>query len=224
MSILEHLLKEPFFNRLRTQEQLGYLVFSGANNNHGIEHLRFIIQSDKYSGSHLEDRINLFMNFFSKHLEEMSETDFQKNLSSVVAKKFEKDKNLWQESLRYWHEITSQAYCFNRDRLEGEYLKTISKAEVLYFFREHLLPTGNKVAKIASIVSTEESDLVSGPTSLVGRQVSGETCALALGLELATDSSDNTTGFRRIEVTDMDDFKRKMPLFPIAVAIQGSKL
>jgi insulysin len=38
-----HLLKEPFFNILRTQEQLGYIVSSGAFILKRVLHGRFVI-------------------------------------------------------------------------------------------------------------------------------------------------------------------------------------
>ena len=41
------ILKEPCFNVLRTQEQLGYIVFSGVRRAHGVQGLRFIVQSEK---------------------------------------------------------------------------------------------------------------------------------------------------------------------------------
>ena len=47
LELAMQILKEPCFNVLRTQEQLGYIVFSGVRRSHGVQGLRFIVQSEK---------------------------------------------------------------------------------------------------------------------------------------------------------------------------------
>lgn len=47
LELAMQILKEPCFNVLRTQEQLGYIVFSGVRRAHGVQGLRFIVQSEK---------------------------------------------------------------------------------------------------------------------------------------------------------------------------------
>ena len=47
LELATQILKEPCFNVLRTQEQLGYIVFSGVRRAHGVQGLRFIVQSEK---------------------------------------------------------------------------------------------------------------------------------------------------------------------------------
>lgn len=47
LELATQILKEPCFNVLRTQEQLGYIVFSGVRRAHSVQGLRFIVQSEK---------------------------------------------------------------------------------------------------------------------------------------------------------------------------------
>lgn len=42
--LLAHILKDPFFDQLRTKQQLGYLVFSGPRLDCSVSSLRFILQ------------------------------------------------------------------------------------------------------------------------------------------------------------------------------------
>ena len=42
--LLGHILKDPFFDQLRTKQQLGYLVFSGPRLDSTVSSLRFILQ------------------------------------------------------------------------------------------------------------------------------------------------------------------------------------
>ena len=60
LELSTQLLKEPCFNVLRTQEQLGYIVFSGVRRAHGVQGLRFIVQSEK-SPEYVDGRIEAFL-------------------------------------------------------------------------------------------------------------------------------------------------------------------
>lgn len=47
LELAAQILKEPCFNVLRTREQLGYIVFSGVRRAHGVQGMRFIVQSER---------------------------------------------------------------------------------------------------------------------------------------------------------------------------------
>ncbi len=44
VEVVAQILREPFFDQLRTKQQLGYLVFSGTRTDDSITFLRFILQ------------------------------------------------------------------------------------------------------------------------------------------------------------------------------------
>jgi secreted Zn-dependent insulinase-like peptidase len=46
LDVFAHVVREPFFDQLRTKQQLGYLVFSGTRGDHSVPYLRFILQVD----------------------------------------------------------------------------------------------------------------------------------------------------------------------------------
>lgn len=60
LDLIAHILQEPFYNQLRTQEQLGYIVFCGPRKANGAHGLRFIVQSTKHP-SYVENRIEQFL-------------------------------------------------------------------------------------------------------------------------------------------------------------------
>lgn len=60
LELAVQIIKEPCFNVLRTQEQLGYIVFSGVRRAHGVQGMRFIVQSEK-SPSYVDGRIEAFL-------------------------------------------------------------------------------------------------------------------------------------------------------------------
>ncbi len=44
VEVLAQIIREPFFDQLRTKQQLGYLVFSGTRTDDSITFMRFILQ------------------------------------------------------------------------------------------------------------------------------------------------------------------------------------
>ena len=60
LELSTQMLKEPCFNVLRTQEQLGYIVFSGVRRAHGVQGMRFIVQSEK-PPAYVDARIEAFL-------------------------------------------------------------------------------------------------------------------------------------------------------------------
>lgn len=105
--LLDQMTHEPAFDQLRTKEQLGYVVFSGARTTTTSIGYRFIIQSEK-TPEYLESRIDNFLTIFGKTLADMSESDFEGHKRSLIAKRLEKLKNLDQESGRLWSYIDSE--------------------------------------------------------------------------------------------------------------------
>lgn len=101
----------PAFNRLRTKEQLGYVVFSGEYLSATTMTYRILIQSER-SAAYLESRIEKFLDDYSTILREMSEEAFTKHVTSQINKKLEKLKNLNQETSRYWNRIGNEFYDF----------------------------------------------------------------------------------------------------------------
>ncbi|KAG8523499.1 Insulin-degrading enzyme [Galemys pyrenaicus] len=114
------IISEPCFNTLRTKEQLGYIVFSGPRRANGIQGLRFIIQSEK-PPHYLESRVEAFLITMEKSIEDMTEEAFQKHIQALAIRRLDKPKKLSAECTKYWEEIISQQYNFDRGPVVGEF-------------------------------------------------------------------------------------------------------
>jgi len=141
--LLCHILQEPCFNVLRTQEQLGYLVFSGAQNQNGILSVRIILQSSDWSAEYLHSRVEAFLfHDFHELLRTMEPEVFLKNKSAVLALLEEKDKRLDQETMRHWDEIASGRLHFDRRAAVVEIVRTLGLKDVLRFFLDFMALNG----------------------------------------------------------------------------------
>ena len=95
LGFIHHLVKEPAFNQLRTEEQLGYIVHSSIKTSgHNIKSLLFLIQSEGFDPIHVEERIEAFLVRFRSRIQNMSKEEFETNVNAVVASYLEKVSRL----------------------------------------------------------------------------------------------------------------------------------
>lgn len=91
LAFLQHLLREPAFNQLRTEEQLGYIVHTSVKTSgDNVKGLLFLIQSDAFDPPHVEDRIEHFLGNFRDRIVSMEPEAFQNNVDAMVSSFLEK--------------------------------------------------------------------------------------------------------------------------------------
>ncbi|XP_062374987.1 insulin-degrading enzyme isoform X2 [Sardina pilchardus] len=195
------IIHEPCFNTLRTKEQLGYIVFSGPRRANGVQGLRFIIQSEK-APHYLESRVEAFLRTMETVLGEMNDEAFQKHIQALAIRRLDKPKKLAAECAKYWGEIISQQYNFDRDNIEVAYLKTLTKDNIMQFYRDLLAVDAVKRHKVSVHVLSREMD----SCPVVGEFPAQNDVNLAPAPSLP----------QPVVVQDMTEFKRSLPLFPLA--------
>ena len=109
--LLAEMIWEPFFDQIRTKEQLGYIVGSAVQPSLTTYGLGFVVQSERHPG-HLESRVDSFIESFGAKLEAMEEEEFENHKRSLIARLLEKLPNLSDEVGWHWHEISGEYYDF----------------------------------------------------------------------------------------------------------------
>jgi len=135
--IIRQLISEPCFDKLRTKEQLGYIVFSGLFTKPRNIELYIIVQSE-YEPEYLEFKVEEFLNEFKVLIEKLDDDKFEKNKESVITKLLEKPKNLAIQTTTFIKNVESKNYDFGRDKRDSEYIKKITKSEILEFFNKYI--------------------------------------------------------------------------------------
>lgn len=65
----------------------------------------------------------------------MSPDDFECNKQALSVRRLERPKKLYQLASKFWAEIVSQQYNFDRDRVEVAFLPELAKEDVLGLFK-----------------------------------------------------------------------------------------
>uniref|UniRef100_K3W5F3 Insulin-degrading enzyme n=1 Tax=Globisporangium ultimum (strain ATCC 200006 / CBS 805.95 / DAOM BR144) TaxID=431595 RepID=K3W5F3_GLOUD len=212
LELFAHIFKEPCFNQLRTQEQLGYLVFSGLMRTEGIEYFRILIQSNVASPVLLDQRIELFVASFRDLLATMVPETWQKQINAVVKALLEKPKRESEECMRFWREIANETFVFDRRQRVAALVATLHKNDLLEFFDTYIAVSGSKRSKLSVCLygaAHQFPELAGGDD---GKQVSALTASMT-GLSASLALTPASPASIQL-IRDIEAFKRRMPLFP----------
>ncbi|KAE9367559.1 LuxS/MPP-like metallohydrolase [Stipitochalara longipes BDJ] len=154
--LLDQMTHEPAFDQLRTKEQLGYAIFTGARPTATTIGFRFIIQSEK-DPQYLESRIDNFLVGWAETLEKMSDAEFEGHKRSLITKRLEKLKNLDQESGRLWSYVDSEYLDFELVHHDAAQVKKLTKADMIEFYKHFIHPSSPARSKLAVHMKAQSS-------------------------------------------------------------------
>jgi insulysin len=113
--------KTAFYDQLRTKEQLGYIVWSDAVSVAGVQGFRVEIQSAVQDPNFLDQRIESCIQMCKANLI-LPPDEFKKQVDVLIARIQEKDKKLEERTGRFYKEIRTHRYKFNRGNFLTNFL------------------------------------------------------------------------------------------------------
>ncbi|MCH8529465.1 MAG: insulinase family protein [Saccharospirillum sp.] len=138
-ALLGHILATPYFTELRTEEQLGYIVFARSWETRSWPGLVAYIQSPETDPALLQLFSDRFMGRYLQRLRGLSESEFNLYKAGLINQITMPDKNLYELSQSYWQAIVEGNQHFNtRNRLAIE-VNTISRDGFIRFFENELI-------------------------------------------------------------------------------------
>ncbi|KAJ9078501.1 metalloprotease [Entomophthora muscae] len=108
-----NIIKSRFNNKLRTQEQLGYMINVTPLKRSGGGGLAFVLQSSKHP-THLELRIENFLEEFIKMVENMSPSSFTAIRQALLYDMQLNNPTLWEIQSLYWPTILNDELDFKK--------------------------------------------------------------------------------------------------------------
>ncbi|WP_108124966.1 insulinase family protein [Saccharospirillum mangrovi] len=162
------ILNAPYFAELRTQEQLGYVVFARAHSVHDWPGLVVYIQSPSTDPALLQLYSDRFMTRFAQRLRSMSEAEFRGFKQGLETNLTTPADNLYELSQQYWSAILDDNPNFNTgQRLAGE-VENISQDGFVRFFETQFLAEGSRRLMLHQVGEGMASDYDEHGQGLVG--------------------------------------------------------
>jgi insulysin len=144
-ALLGEMMREPCFNQLRTQEQLGYIVACRSRPimptyPPAVDGFSVLIQSSFKDPAALDASAQRFVSDFMSNLSSTApavareqEAAFKAHKQSLLAEIREKETSVSQETGRLWKEILSRRYdWYRRQQLEAAVLPLTLKELVVF--------------------------------------------------------------------------------------------
>jgi len=135
VEILGIIIKEPFYDDLRTKQQLGYIVSSGVKAVDQTRSLNVIVQSNVVPAEKITSSMMNFLDTVSdKLLAPLTSVDIELYVKGLVDSRLEPDKQLAIEVTRNWSEIASGRFQYDRLKAEVAALLTIRKEDIVDYW------------------------------------------------------------------------------------------
>ena len=135
--LFAQMTSSAFYNLLRTQEQLGYIVYTGVSMSASVVGIMSLVQSHK-SPKFVLEKMNSFFESFGETLSSMTDEQFLEYVEGAALAKVEKPKQLEAEVEQYWEEILMKQYNFRRHEREVAELRSLKKQDVIDFYNKFI--------------------------------------------------------------------------------------
>ena len=112
-TLLGEIMEAPFYTSLRTEQQLGYVVFATPLQMQDVPGLAFVVQSPNSHPDQIARAIDSFLQDMQQQLADMTEEQLSTYKRSVLSRINQKETSLYQLTGRYWREIDREEYSFN---------------------------------------------------------------------------------------------------------------
>ncbi len=160
-AVLAEILSAPFYSQLRTEEQLGYIVFASPVTLNKISGISFVVQSPNTPADMVVSRMEYFFDQFTPTLETLSDDNFEKFQTSVLNRINEQDVQLTSKTRRFWREIDQNEWKFDSREQLSSALKKLTKEDLVKqweVLRRHklLLSSQGRAVSGASVATPPE--------------------------------------------------------------------
>ncbi|XP_077297040.1 insulin-degrading enzyme-like [Arctopsyche grandis] len=167
IELLVQILSEPCFNILRTKEQLGYIVFSQIRRFNGVQGIRIIVQSDRHP-SYVESRIEAFLWHMEDYINKLSDQEYDSHRNALIAEKLKRPEMMLGRSDKFWTEIESQQYHFDRENVEVKALRDVTKNQLYNVYKDILSISSPSRRKLSVHMISSAKGGAGNPDTVIG--------------------------------------------------------
>jgi secreted Zn-dependent insulinase-like peptidase len=142
VALLMNMIGPAFFEALRTEKELGYIVFASPMSILERPGMAFVVQSPIADPGALQHHIEVFLDEYSSDIAALDEATLQQHKISLLSDLLEADGTLDDRTNRYWNELDREHYDFDlRERLAAA-INDVTLAELKASY-ESLLRSSN---------------------------------------------------------------------------------
>ncbi|WP_280554406.1 insulinase family protein [Halomonas sp. 25-S5] len=130
LAVLGQLLETPFYQRLRTEEQLGYVVNAGYSPMLDAPGISLLVQSPDTASEAIQARIDAFLDDFTGRLATLDDDDLAPYRQAVHDSLMQRDTSLSALTNRLWRALAYGDTAFDRHRRLAEQALAVTAEEL----------------------------------------------------------------------------------------------
>jgi len=151
MSLLSQLMSADFFHELRTQQQLGYVVYGSYYPLARVPGMIFLVQSPSHSAQKIDSRMTAFLEEYAKTLAAMKPEQFEQHRAALLHQLQEAPKSLAEQGGEWWGDIGNRYVDFeHRQQLVTAVSSITQKSLADYYWKTFLAPERRKLLILAA--------------------------------------------------------------------------
>tara|TARA_R110001592_G_C13176951_1_gene750412 strand:+ start:156 stop:3017 length:2862 start_codon:yes stop_codon:yes gene_type:complete len=143
--LLNQAISTDFYGTIRTDKQLGYIVFSTNFNLLDIPSIAFIIQSPVAKNDILLKENLLFLDTQLENIANVSDEKLNQYKSAVISKLLKQDNTLYSRSNRYWQDIDRENYEFNTHETIAKVVSDIKLDDLIQELKDLIKEKGRSL-------------------------------------------------------------------------------
>ncbi len=160
-ALLAEMLSSDFFRELRTNQQLGYVVWGSAARFKDRPGLVFLIQSPSTGPDELKRRMTSFFEAQRNEMMALDEKTLALYKQGLVDDIRKKALNLPEQSERFWKQIQSEKVDFNSSEKFAKAIENVSLQELQSAYQQALMQKDALSVEIKSYGTDHEKEVLS---------------------------------------------------------------
>jgi secreted Zn-dependent insulinase-like peptidase len=130
IALLVNLMGPAFFESLRTEKELGYIVFASPMSILERPGIAFVVQSPIADPAALQRHIETFLEEYGYEIADLDQATFEQHKVALLGNLLEADGQLDDRTNRYWNELDRGHYKFDLRENLAAAIKDVSLAEL----------------------------------------------------------------------------------------------
>ncbi|ROS05452.1 secreted Zn-dependent insulinase-like peptidase [Sinobacterium caligoides] len=136
MGVTAQLLKSPFYSSLRTEQQLGYIVYGAPKVTVKVPGLLLLVQSPSVSPSKIEVETVKFLQGFADRVAAEGVSAFERQRQALVSAVAKAPENLSEQAQIYWQQIELGNSAFDTREQLIKAIEGVQLDDWLAFYRQ----------------------------------------------------------------------------------------
>ena len=158
VALLAQTLRNRFFQELRTERKIGYVVFATPLTLRRTPGLALVLQSDTAPPERLVEEAEAFLDRFDAVLRAMPGAELERHRRSVESELLEAETQLDERTAWYWAEIGRERYEFDSRERFLEAVRAITREELVTAWREVILAPETARGVVIAVSAGERPD------------------------------------------------------------------